>query len=134
MLAHLSLDLLKWIGVLTFVTGLAGAFLLSDHEQRRRSAQWVATPGLVLTWLGGYGLLTWSGISLASTWVSGALLITITLLALALTAVRHPSMRLGYGAFAALLLLGNLLLMIEKPGTEFELERHSSGGEVDHEP
>ncbi|TVQ86190.1 MAG: hypothetical protein EA397_20375 [Deltaproteobacteria bacterium] len=120
MLLHLGLDLLKWIGVLVFVSGLAGSFLLRDPTQQRQAAQWLAAPGLVLVWLGGYGLLTLSGISMMSTWVTGAMLLTLAMLHLALAAVRQPAMRGFYGLFAGLLLLANLLLMIEKPGTVHE--------------
>jgi len=117
---HLLIDLLKWVGVLTFVTGLAGAFLLRDPTQQRQAAMWLATPGLVLTWLGGYGLLEEHGFSLRSTWVIGALLITMALLHLALAAVRQPRSRWLFGGVAAVLLLGNLILMVERPGTVIE--------------
>lgn len=117
---HLLIDLTKWVGVLTFVTGLAGAFLLRDETQQRQAAMWLATPGLVLTWLGGYGLLEAHGFSLRSAWVTGALLITMALLHLAFAAIRKPRWRWIYGSVAALLLIVNLILMVERPGTVIE--------------
>jgi hypothetical protein len=117
---HLVFEVFKWIGVLTFVSGLAGAFLLRDPDQQRQAATWLAAPGMVVTWLGGYALLEDHGFSLRSTWVSGALLITIAQLHLALAAVRTPGRRLLYGAVAAALLIVTLVLMIERPGTVVE--------------
>jgi hypothetical protein len=123
---HLAIDLCKWIGVLAFVAGATGAFAIGDAEQRRQAAQWVATPGLVLTWLGGYGLLEAHHFSLKSTWVVGALLITTAILALAFAAVRTPRRRLLYGSIAGVLLFANLVLMVERPGTVIEMAPHET--------
>lgn len=127
---HLAIDLLKWLGVLTFVSGLAGSFLLRDATQQRQAAQWLATPGLVLTWLGGYGLLELHHFSMSSSWVVGALLITLALLHLALSAVRQPEWRLAYGGVALVLLIVNLVLMVERPGTI--VEPHDAAEDHEH--
>lgn len=117
---HLVSEVFKWVGVLTFVSGLAGAFMLRDPDQQRQAATWLAAPGLVITWLGGYALLEDHSFSLRSTWVSGALLITMVQLHLALAAVRKPALRWVFGGLAAALLVVTLVLMIERPGTVIE--------------
>lgn len=68
------LRLLKFIGVAVFTAGVLGSVAIADHRQRRTAAQWVATAGLALVWIAGYGLLKHGGFSMAEPWISRGLL------------------------------------------------------------
>lgn len=116
----IAFGMVKWAGVLGFAVGLAGAFLATDAEQRRIAAQWVATPAFVLVWLGGYGLLELTGVSLGSAWVSGSFLAMIGALHLALSAAPRAVGRLPRGGIALALVLTIVGLMLTRPGTRFE--------------
>ena len=115
-----AFGLVKWAGVLGFAVGLAGAFLATEAEQRRVAAQWVATPAFVLVWLGGYGMLESTGVSLGSAWVSASFLAMIGALHLALSAAPRTVGRLPRGGVALALVLTIVGLMLARPGTRLE--------------
>lgn len=77
MSAWLIVRLLKYIGMLTFAMGIAGALLPNEQRRRQAAALWLATPGFVLTWLGGYGLTRQLGLSLGAPWISISMLASL---------------------------------------------------------
>jgi hypothetical protein len=66
----LFIRLLKYVGVLAFAMGIAGALLPNEQRIRQRAALWIAAPGFVLTWIAGYGMTRQLGVSLGEPWVS----------------------------------------------------------------
>ncbi|MFV8749029.1 hypothetical protein ACNOYE_00600 [Nannocystaceae bacterium ST9] len=66
----LAIRLLKYVGVLMFAMGIAGALLPNDQRTRQLAALWIAAPGFILTWFAGYGLTRELGLSLGEPWIS----------------------------------------------------------------
>jgi hypothetical protein len=66
----LFVRLLKYVGVLAFAMGIAGALLPAEQRARQRAALWIAAPGFVLAWIAGYGLTKQLGVSLGEPWVT----------------------------------------------------------------
>lgn len=93
--------LLKFLGLALFAAGLGGSVLATRQRDRLFAAHNVATPGLFLTWMGGYGLLKSTGVSMGEPWVGAAILTSLTALHGATLAARLPSPRPVTGALAA---------------------------------
>lgn len=103
----LAIRLLKYIGVLAFAMGIAGALLPNDQRVRQRAALWIAVPGFVLTWIAGYGMTRQLGVSLGEPWVTISMVASMAALHETLRATepgRTPS-RLHAGLVLALLLI-----------------------------
>lgn len=61
---------LHYFGMLMFAMGIAGALLPNAPRTRQLAALWLATPGFVLTWLGGHALTRQLGLSLGEPWIT----------------------------------------------------------------
>ncbi len=129
---YVVLKLLKWIGVLAFTAGVAGAVLPHALADRRRAAHWLATPGIVLMWMGGYGLTREAGISMGSAWVAGAMLLSlVTLQAVVWGVERAERGRALVGGVAVITLLASLVLMVARPGHR-EASAHAAAPDATH--
>lgn len=114
----MALRLAKWVGLMTFSAGVAGAVLPSSWEDRQRAVYQLATPGFVLTWMAGYGLMRSTSVSMGSPWISGTLLLSLVTLQAIVWGVERPDRRRGVVAVVALGgLLGSTALMVARPGT-----------------
>jgi hypothetical protein len=103
----LFIRLLKWIGVLAFAMGIAGALLPNEQRIRQRAALWIAAPGFVLAWFAGYGMTKQLGLSLGEPWISISMVASMAALHETLRATepgRTPS-RLHASLVLALLLI-----------------------------
>ncbi|MFW6051754.1 MAG: hypothetical protein ACODAU_11300 [Myxococcota bacterium] len=86
-----------WLGGVVSVglvgAGLAGASERSHAAPLRRTALTIATPGMVLAWLGGLGMLlpAWGEVYARAGWMHGK--ITLALIAAALTGVLTGRLR-----------------------------------------
>lgn len=113
----LLLRLLKYIGVLAFAMGIAGALLPNEQRLRQRAALWIAAPGFVLTWFAGYGLTRELGVSLGAPWVTISMVASMAALHETFRATepgRTPS-RLHASLVIALLLI-SLTSMVVRHG------------------
>lgn len=114
----LLLRFVKMAALALLGAGIGGALLPRDLADRRRAVYALATPGLVLTWLAGFGLARESGISLGSPWISASIVLGIGLFQLIVWAVEREGRRRRWvAALAIAALLATLGLMVTKPGT-----------------
>lgn len=86
-----------WLGgvvsVALVAAGLAGASERSHASPARSTALRIATPGMVLAWIGGLGMLlpNWTAVYSKAGWMHGK--ITLALIAAALTGVLTGQLR-----------------------------------------
>ena len=109
----LVIRLLKYVGVLAFAMGIAGALLPNEQRMRQRAALWIATPGFALTWFAGYGLTRELGLSLGEPWISISMVASMVALheTLRATEPRHTPSR-WHAALVLGLLLTSLTTMV----------------------
>lgn len=100
---HLLFKVLHVVGNIFWLGGVVSVALvaagLAGHEERshavplRRAALLIATPGMVLAWVGGLGMLIpgWSELYAKAGWIHGK--IAIALVAAALTGVLTGQLR-----------------------------------------
>lgn len=106
----------KLLGVAMLFTGTTGAMLARDLEDRRRFAYWLAGPGFALTWLLGFALAGFLGVSITVMFIVLALPISLFSLQVVLFAVGREGRRTPLTAALALLpLLATLALMVWRP-------------------
>lgn len=118
----LLLRFVKMAALALLGAGIAGAFLSRDLEERRRAVYALATPGLILTWLAGFGLARETQVSLGSTWISASILVGLGLFQLVVWAVEREGRRTRWvAALAIVALLGAVGLMVAKPGTRTQV-------------
>ena len=77
MIVYRLLIVAKFIGVVVFGGGLVGRFLARDEASRRLAIHAVASPGLMLVWLAGYGLTVTLGVALTEMWIIGGLVFSL---------------------------------------------------------
>lgn len=112
----LAFRLLKHVGSALFVAGVLGALLPERLVDRQRATYWVATPGLLLSWTAGYGLVRETGVSLGATWISVSMLLSLGVLQLAVWSVERDGRRSVWsGVLAAAGILAILALMVWRP-------------------
>ena len=108
---------LKFVGLLAVAGATAGAFLPERLHTRQRIVYLVATPGLALTWIAGYGLLKVMGWSMGAPWVGPSILLSVGWLYVLATAVERDERRTWrWFVYAAIPLLVVLALMTFRPG------------------
>jgi hypothetical protein len=113
----LALRFAKFVGMLAFGMGIAGALMGGTAAQRQRAAYWLATPGFLLTAVAGYGLVKATGASLGAPWIAGSLLLSLVALELTVRSVepgRSRSLARVLGIVGALVVV--LALMVWRPG------------------
>jgi hypothetical protein len=114
----LMLRLIKFVGVALLAAGTIGGLLPRDLEDRQRAVYALATPGLLLTWLAGYGLAKATSISLGSTWISSSMLLGLVGFQLLAWAVEREGRRKAWVAIATIAALSSVFaLMVVRPGT-----------------
>lgn len=117
MTALLVWRFLKFLGVVVMAGATAGAFLPESLTTRQRIVYAIATPGLALTWIAGYGLLKAMGWSMGAPWIGPSILLSVAWLYVLATAVERPDRRSwGWFLYAASPLLVVLALMTFRPG------------------
>lgn len=109
--------LVKFSGLMLLGAGALGGTLASDPRDRRRAAHLIASPGFLLTWMGGFMLIKGLGHKLWSPWIVGAALCSIVAMnALHWSVARADRPRRASGCVIALALLTALCLMVWRPG------------------
>lgn len=110
----LAIRLLKYVGVLMFAMGIAGALLPNEQRMRQRAALWIAAPGFVLTWFAGYGLTRELGLSLGEPWISISMVASMAALHETLRATEpgHTPSRLHAGLVIGLLLISLTTMVV----------------------
>lgn len=117
MSALFLLKLIKWLGVVAFSAGLIGAVLPRDLADRQAAAYWLATPGIVLVWLGGFGLTKLTHISMGSPWLSASMLLSLVALQAVVWGVERAERgRAAVAVVAVVALVATLALMVTRPG------------------
>lgn len=108
---------LKFIGLVALAGATAGAFLPERLHTRQLVVYLVATPGLALTWIAGYGLLKTTGVSMGAPWIGPSILLSVGWLYILATAVERADRRTWrWFLYAAAVLLVVLALMTFRPG------------------
>ena len=107
--------LLKLVGVLLYAGGLIAAFVSTSLKERKRAVHAIASPGLVVTWVGGYLLTTQLHLPLTELWIIGGLVFSlISQLALVYSVSRDRRTVPAFLA-AAIPLLLVVALMVFRP-------------------
>jgi hypothetical protein len=110
------LRFLKVLAVAALFTGTVGAFVPRDLRDRRFFAYALAGPGFGVAWGCGFGLAAAMEISLLSTWILAALVLSFFSLQVVLYAVGKDGRRTPLVAGLALApLVATVALMIWKP-------------------
>lgn len=113
----LALRFAKFVGMLAFGMGIAGALVGGTAQRRQRAAYWLATPGFLLTAVAGYGLVKATGVSLGAPWVAGSLVLSLVALDLTVRSVepgRPRSVARVVGIVGSLVVI--LAMMVWRPG------------------
>lgn len=112
----LALRFVKLLSVATLFAGTVGAFLPRDLEDRRRFAYGLAGPGFGLTWACGFGLASLESVPLLSTWVLGAVALSMLSLHFVLYAAGKDGRRTRLTAALAIApLVATVALMVWRP-------------------
>jgi hypothetical protein len=112
----LLLHFVKILAVAVLFAGTVGAVLARDLGDRRRFAYALAGPGFGATWARGFGLAAALEVSLLSTWVLGAMVLSFVSLQVVLFAVGKEGRRTTLVASLAIApLVGAVALMVWKP-------------------
>jgi hypothetical protein len=105
----------KFVSIVAYASGFAGAFLTSSLEERRRAVHNVAGPALLSIWLFGYFLSEQQQVPLTELWILGALtLSSITQIALSRAVTRDERTLRSFVA-AAIPFVLVLVLMVFRP-------------------
>ena len=112
----LLLRFAKILAVAALFTGTVGALLASDLRDRRLFAYALAGPGFGAAWACGFGLAAAMEVSIASTWIIGAIALSLFSLQVVLYAVGKDGRRGPLVAALALApLVATVALMVWKP-------------------
>jgi len=106
---------LKHLASALMLAGLLGGAALADGAERQRAVYALATPGLLLTWIAGYGVMRHLGHSLSAPWISLALLSSLAALAAAAWSVEQQGRRAA-GWLAVVLYVATVVVMVLRPG------------------
>ena len=112
MMSWVMWRLLKFIGVSLLAAGLAGA-AFGEGRRRQVAAQWLASGGLLLTWIPGYGMMKLTERSMGEPWISASLLASMVAVHGALALSRKGGLLPGLASAAGF--LGALWLMVYRP-------------------
>lgn len=112
----LGLKFVKLLAVALLFTGTVGSVLARDLGDRRRFAYGLAGPGFGVSWAAGFALATVEDVPLLSTWVLGAVGLSLFSLQVALFAVGREGRRNATTATLAIApLVATVALMIWRP-------------------
>lgn len=112
----LVLKFLKLLSVFAMFAGALGAFLPTVHADRRLAALAVFAPGFGATWTMGFLLAQMVGVSLLSTWVIGAMVLSMASMLLVLFGVARDGRRsVGLAVAALAPLVATVALMVWRP-------------------
>lgn len=90
---YLWIRFAKVVSVALLCSGTVGVFVAKDHASKRRFAYLLAGPGFGLTWGFGFALVAVTSASLSSTWILGAIGLSIV----SLQAVLYVAGKAGRG-------------------------------------
>lgn len=112
----LLLKFVKVLAVAALFSGSVGALWARDLGDRRRFAYALAGPGFGVTWACGFGLAAYEEVPILSTWILGAMALSLLSLQVVLYAVGKEGRRTGVTAAMALLpLVATVALMVWRP-------------------
>ena len=116
MTALLVWRFVKYVALLLVAGGTAGAFAAERPDVRQWMVYGVATSGLALTWVAGFGLIRTAGWSMRAPFIGGSIVLSLAWLAVLVWTVERPERRtsLWLGVTVAPL-LGALALMVFRP-------------------
>ncbi|XXX77071.1 hypothetical protein WMF30_56420 [Sorangium sp. So ce134] len=115
MIAYRCILALKFLSIMGYAGGAAGAFLCEDPAARKRAVHRVASPSLLATWLSGYALLVLNGWPLLELWIAGALLLSLAANAALVYCVSRDRRDLSAFLWSALPVACVVVLMVFKP-------------------
>ncbi len=110
--------LVKILGVSLFSAGLFAAFFSHKARQRGVAAYGVATLGLGLIWIAGYGMMKLMNYKMSASWISATILLSLIALGAALEGAGNKSARPWLGGLAAFAYTSTLVLMALRTFTE----------------
>jgi hypothetical protein len=106
----------KLLGVVTLFAGTIGSVVARDLADRRRFAYTLAGPGFGVTWACGFGLAARKEVSLTSTFILLAMVLSLTSLQVVLYGVGKEGRRTPLVALLAIApLVVTVGLMVMKP-------------------
>jgi hypothetical protein len=112
----LLLKFVKVLAVAALFAGTVGALLPRDLSDRRRAAYALAGPGFGVTWACGFGLAAYEEVPILSSWILGAMALSLLSLQVVLYAVGKDGRRTPVTAALALLpLAATVALMVWRP-------------------
>jgi hypothetical protein len=106
---------LKFLGVIAYGAAVGVGLYGGDLEVRKRAIHALASPALLVAWIGGYLLTLLRGIPLWEAWVLGGFLASTAchLFLIQTTRAKSPSTRQRASVFLTLAL--TVLLMVFRP-------------------
>ena len=114
-MAYQLILFIKFLGILLYAGGVAGAFLVEDPAARRRATHLVASPGLALTWTMGYLLARTLHIRFHEIWILGGFWFSLASLLMLIRSVKRGRRTPGAFLATAAPYLMALALMIFRP-------------------
>lgn len=106
----------KFLALALWSAGIGGALLAGERRRRLAAAQWIATPGFLLTTAAGFGMARVQNVPLTQPWLAGSLLLGLLVLNLTLLAAERSSKDSRF-LTAGIVLAGaaTLALMVMRP-------------------
>ncbi len=107
--------LIKFIGVALFTGGMGANLVATGMHERKVAVHRIASPGLLLTWLGGAGAAEMTAIPLTEAWTLGGVFFSFLSMSALVISVSREKKSLGMTLFAVMPLFVVLILMIARP-------------------
>lgn len=107
--------LIKFTGVVLFAGGMFASFVATGLPERKIAVHRIASPGLLLTWLGGAGAAELTAVPLTEAWIIGGLIFSFLSMTGLVIGVSQEKKSKGWVLFATLPLLIVLVLMVSRP-------------------
>ena len=113
----LAWRLLKFLGVAAWTAGIGGAVFSRDQRRRLWSVHVLATAGLLVCWIAGYGMAKISGAGLGDAWVATSLLASFLCIHEACAVAQRPRvLPWNVGALVATFLCAVGAMVVRAPG------------------
>ncbi len=107
--------LIKFIGVVLFAGGMMASFVATGLPERKLAVHRIASPGLLLTWLGGAGAAELTAVPLTEAWIVGGVVFSFLSMSGLVISVSREMKSPGWVLFATVPLLIVLVLMVSRP-------------------
>lgn len=107
--------LLKFLGVIAYGAGAGIGLSAGELQMRKRAVHLIASPALLVTWVGGYLLTLFQGTPLTYAWILGGFSASALGHLLLIRSTRTASLSTRQRAGVLLPLVLTVLLMVLRP-------------------